>query len=133
MATSRPSFELELRTLVGALRSAPENASLSDVLFPGMEALVSTFYREKLEGCSSKMYSPELAKSLIAAEDYSDLLGGHVDEYVIHKHLRSIVISYVGDANGPIRKKYTFGIRVPSIGLLFGWSSESSGAGRSTA
>jgi len=129
--TPRPSFDLELRTLVGALRSAHENATLSDVVLPGMEALVSAFYREHLEGCSNKEYSPELAKSLIAAEDFSDVLGGQVDEYVIRKHLRSIVLSLFGDDKGPIRKKNTFGIRLPSIGLVCGWSSDSSGASRS--
>ena len=133
--TPRPSFELELRTLVGALRSAHENATLADVVFPGMEALVSAFYREHLEGCSNKKYSPELAKSLIAAEDFSDLFGGQVDEHVIRKHVRSIVLSLIGDDKGRIRKKNTFGIRLPSIGLVFGWSSEtssdSSGASRS--
>ena len=120
-----------MRKLIRTLCDAPGSTSLADAVFPGMESLVSAYIRENLEGCSDLKYNADLAKALIASEDFADLLSGHVNEYVIWKHLRDIVRLYVGEVNRsrPIRvsDRAKFGLHMETIGLNIGWSNDSIG------
>jgi hypothetical protein len=145
-STARPSFELQLRLLIEALRKQHAGDGVSrrlraadnllvDVILPRMEALVAAFVRDNLETTSDVVYNPDLAKSLVALEDFDDLLAGRFDEYAIRKHMRSIIRMYMGETNRAHPIKITdrakFGIHMETIGLNIGWSNDTLGASRS--
>jgi hypothetical protein len=64
-------------------------------VFQHMQELVSLYVKERLESCSDIRYNDELAKALIADEDFTDLLNGKHHEYVIRKHIRNIMKMYL--------------------------------------
>lgn len=133
----RPTFEFVMNKFVAELRSSVGSENrLGNVVMPGMVRLVEAFVRESLEPCSDVSFNATLAKSLIAIEDFNDL-DGAANEYLIRKHMRSIIRAYASEVNKarPIGIKDittgTFGIHFESIGLNIGFSADSRGHGDS--
>jgi hypothetical protein len=96
-----------------------------------MNSLISSFIQDNLSGCSDIVYNENLAKPLIAIEDFSDLLQDTPpNEYVIRKHIRSFMKTYVAEVNKArpigIKNKNQFGLQMESLGLNVGFTSEQS-------
>jgi hypothetical protein len=134
MASGSPSpgmsFELSLAELTNKLAAATK-ADREQAALSGMEKLIHAFVRDNLEDCSDIKYNPQLAKSLLAVEDMSDLLDasrGPAVEYILRKHVRSVVRYYVEQVNNArpiaVTDKAKFRVRMESIGLNIGWSQE---------
>jgi hypothetical protein len=77
----------------------PNEIVSKGVILRMLEAVVAAYIRQNLEDCSDLRYSEDLAKSLVGLEDVTDLLNGRCNEYIIWKHLRSVVRLYVQEVN----------------------------------
>jgi hypothetical protein len=136
------SFEVELMKFIkalepyrGPLTPSSGKVALEAIVYPFMERLVQAFVHEGLERCSDIRYNSALVQSLLAIENFSDLIEGHANEYTIRKHVRDVIRMYIAEVNKsrPIKvtDKAQFGVHLEAVGLNIGWMQASSGSERS--
>lgn len=125
------SLELEIPKFIAELKSKKDRteSELELVIYTGMEKLINIFVGQNLSDCSDIKYNEQLAKSIIAIEDFHDLIkDSNPNEYTIRKHIRNIMKIYVGEVNRArkiiVNDKSKFGFQMESIGLNVGWTSE---------
>jgi hypothetical protein len=107
-------------------QDAPDETSLMALIQDGMEKLVRAYVREKLEDCSDIQYNPELGKALIACENFGDLIG-HADNYIVRKHMRNLIRSYVTSVYHArpiqVKERTKFGVSMEYLGVNVGEST----------
>lgn len=131
-----PSYEFALSTFVQSLKfqGTGDKPKVWVFIEENMEKLVHVYIHEKLEDCSDLKYRPDLAKALIAGEDFSDLIA-RANDYDVCKHMRSVIRAYVSEVNRARPIKVTdrakFGVSMEYLGINIGGSAESTSGGRS--
>src|ERR1700693_556669 len=93
-----PTTELLIHTFIQELKLNRPNLEEFIYLAERLEEIIKAYIRENLESCSDIKYNVQLAKSIIAVEDFNDLLHAP-NEYVIRKHIRSIIRIYISEVS----------------------------------
>lgn len=70
------STEVFIAEAISALKAADRNdkPTFQLLLFDKMRAIIEAYVKEKIEDCTDLKFDDSLARSLIAVEDFSDLL-----------------------------------------------------------
>eukprot|EP00026_Physarum_polycephalum_P018652 Phypoly_transcript_20314.p1 GENE.Phypoly_transcript_20314~~Phypoly_transcript_20314.p1 ORF type:complete len:111 (+),score=6.28 Phypoly_transcript_20314:11-343(+) len=70
------NFEVQILAFIKSLNDEKSSSGRIEEnhLLAGMRDLIQCYIKEKLEDCSDIKYNDDLAKSLIAVQDFSDLL-----------------------------------------------------------
>lgn len=101
-----------------------------DKLYHSVELVLEAYIKENLVSSSNIKYNSELAKSMVAIEDFSELMSGReeVNEYSLRKHLRNIVKFYLAETNKahPIQvtDKTRFVLQLEALGLSLNMGQE---------
>eukprot|EP00744_Colponema_vietnamica_P008205 GILI01011726.1.p1 GENE.GILI01011726.1~~GILI01011726.1.p1 ORF type:complete len:165 (-),score=20.94 GILI01011726.1:69-563(-) len=124
-ARSPPILEKRIRNFITYLKA--EGTKHAAAVYEGFEGLVKCYVEESLVPFSDINLNEEHLKNLVSCEDLDDLLRGEVNEYVIRKHLRSVVRLYVSEINKTrpinVRDRAQFGFQMESIGLNVGFNT----------
>ena len=87
-----------------------------------------SYVESELGNITDIKFNDQLSKSLISVEDFSDVIQGEINEYIIRKHLREIMKLYLKSVS-EVRKitvtdKAKFGFQMETIGLNIGYTTE---------
>lgn len=131
-----PSYELELHELVKqfeclrAKSPLERRAAIDDVVMPAFKQLGRTYIQEELSASSDIKYDEQLLKNVLSEENFNDLLDGGASEYVLRKHLRSVMKGYIRSVNAArtiqIKDKHRFGLQLERLGVSVGFQAETS-------
>jgi hypothetical protein len=103
------------------------NEDLELSIRDGMTRLIEQ-YVASLATSSDLTFNDDLAKSIVAMDDITDMFGS-VNEYTIRKHLRELLRAYITSTNQSrhitISDKAKFGFQMEHLGINIGYTTDS--------